>query len=134
MPYNSCRTCLTYHMLSISCHIMPLVINSPRGGYSHTHKHTHIQTSAQKQFYWNQYFLAFIFNTWNRPWCHHRASYFAMQEVRKFTQGTFFIFELMFMKKNKAFSWFKSMKQKEHLFIVFHGWLPDSLLHLHRPL
>ena len=28
MPYKSCRTCSTNHMGSISCHIMPLVINS----------------------------------------------------------------------------------------------------------
>ena len=35
-------------MGSISHHITPLAINSLGGGY--THKHTHIQTSTQKQF------------------------------------------------------------------------------------
>ena len=34
--YNSCRTCLSDHMRSISCHIMPLVINS-LGVDTHTH-------------------------------------------------------------------------------------------------
>ena len=36
LPYNSCRTCLTNHMGFISHHIMPLVINSFRGGHTHT--------------------------------------------------------------------------------------------------
>ena len=39
---NSYRTCLTNHMRSTSCHIMPLVINSLRHG--HTHTQTHIST------------------------------------------------------------------------------------------
>ena len=54
--HNSCRTCLTNRMESISCHIMPLVINSLRRGHTdtlalsplslshartHTHTHTH---------------------------------------------------------------------------------------------
>ena len=45
-------------MGSISHHIMPLVINSLKGGHTHTHRHTHththtqtqMQTSVQKQF------------------------------------------------------------------------------------
>ena len=37
---------------SYGVHIMPLVINSLRGGDTHTHTHTHtyIQTSTQNQF------------------------------------------------------------------------------------
>ena len=47
LPYNDYRTCLTNPMGSISCHIMPLVINSLGGG----HTQTHIQmSSAQEQF------------------------------------------------------------------------------------
>ena len=55
--------CLTNHMEFISCHIMPLVINSLGAHthtdtythththtHKHTHTHTHIQTSAHKQF------------------------------------------------------------------------------------
>ena len=39
MSYNSCRTCLTKHMRSMSCHIMPwpLGINSLRRGHTHAH-------------------------------------------------------------------------------------------------
>jgi len=33
------KTCLTNHKGSISHHIMPLVINSLRGGHTHTHTH-----------------------------------------------------------------------------------------------
>ena len=36
MPYNSCRTCLTNRMGSLSRHIMPLVINSLGRGQTHT--------------------------------------------------------------------------------------------------
>ena len=38
---NSCRTCLTNCMGSISCQIPPLAINSLEGGGTHTHAHTH---------------------------------------------------------------------------------------------
>ena len=41
---KSCRTCLTNHMKSIPYHIMPLVINSFRGRYTHTHARTHAHT------------------------------------------------------------------------------------------
>ena len=41
MPYNSCRTCLTNRMESISCHIMPLVTKSLGGGHTHTLANTH---------------------------------------------------------------------------------------------
>ena len=41
MPYNSCRTCLINHIGSISCHIIPLLINSLRGRDTHRHMHTH---------------------------------------------------------------------------------------------
>jgi len=44
------ETCLTNHKGSISHHIMPLVINSPTGG----HTHTHIQTSQTKAISRNQ--------------------------------------------------------------------------------
>ena len=46
VAYKSCRTCLTNRMGSISHHIMPLVINSPRGGYTYkyTYTYTHIHT------------------------------------------------------------------------------------------
>ena len=37
MPYNSCRTCLTNHIGSISCHIIPLVITSLGGRDTQTH-------------------------------------------------------------------------------------------------
>ena len=40
------KTCLTNHKGYISHHITPLVINSLRGG----HTHTSIQTSRTKQF------------------------------------------------------------------------------------
>ena len=52
LPYKSCRTCLPNHMGSISCYIMPLVINSLKGGdtharaRAHTHTHTHTRTNA----------------------------------------------------------------------------------------
>ena len=36
-------------MESISCHIMPLVINSLGGGHTHTHTHTQTQTQTQTQ-------------------------------------------------------------------------------------
>ena len=43
--YNcSYRACLTNRMGSISRHIMPLVINSLRGGHTHTHTHKHTHT------------------------------------------------------------------------------------------
>ena len=42
LPYNSFRTCLTNHVWSISCHIMPLVINGL--GHGQTHTQTHVQT------------------------------------------------------------------------------------------
>jgi len=35
------KTCLTNHKGSISHHIMPLVINSLRGGHTHTHTRTY---------------------------------------------------------------------------------------------
>ena len=43
LPYNSCRTCLTNCMGSISCYITPLVINSlgGRDTYKHTYRHLH---------------------------------------------------------------------------------------------
>ena len=37
--YNSCRTCLTNHTRSISCHITPLVINSLWRRHTHTNTH-----------------------------------------------------------------------------------------------
>ena len=40
LPYKSHTTYVTNHMRSISCHIMPLVINSLRGGHTHIHTHT----------------------------------------------------------------------------------------------
>ena len=47
--YNSCRTCSTNHIGSISCNIIPLVINNLRDG--HTHKCTHTHTDAHTQTY-----------------------------------------------------------------------------------
>ena len=44
--HNSCRTCLTNHMGSISRHIMPLVINSLGGGHTHINTHTDIRTET----------------------------------------------------------------------------------------
>ena len=43
---NSCRTCLTNRMGSISHHIMPLGINSLRHRHTHTHTHTHACTNT----------------------------------------------------------------------------------------
>ena len=51
---NSCRTCLTNCMRSLSRHIMPLVINSLGGGHTHkdthtkTHTHTHKNTHTHR--------------------------------------------------------------------------------------
>ena len=46
-----CRTCLANHMGFISRHIIPLVIYSLGGGYTHTRTrtrtHTHTQTHTQ---------------------------------------------------------------------------------------
>ena len=42
--YKSCKTCLTNHMGSISCHTMLLVINSLKGTHTHIHTHTHAHT------------------------------------------------------------------------------------------
>ena len=45
VAYDSCRTCLTNRMESISRHIIPTVINSLEGGY--TNKQTQTQTQTQ---------------------------------------------------------------------------------------
>ena len=46
---NSCRTCLTKRMESISRHITLLVINSLGGGDTHTQTHTHTHTHKRPQ-------------------------------------------------------------------------------------
>jgi len=40
------KTCLSNHKSSISHHITPLVIISLRGGYTHTHAHTHARKNT----------------------------------------------------------------------------------------
>ena len=42
LPYNSCRTCLTNCMRSISHHITLLVSNNLGHGHTHAHKRRHI--------------------------------------------------------------------------------------------
>ena len=56
LPYKSHKTYLTNHMESISCHIMPLVINNLRADthaniHTHTHtcKHTFMDRSNSKK-------------------------------------------------------------------------------------
>ena len=44
LSQNSCRTCLTNRMRSISRHIMPLVINSLGGGHIRTYTHINMHT------------------------------------------------------------------------------------------
>ena len=46
---NSCKTCLTNHMGSISYHITPLVINSLGGRHTHTHTHTRTHTHTHNK-------------------------------------------------------------------------------------
>ena len=51
LPYKSCRSCLANHIGSILHHITPLVINSLRGGDTHTHAHACIHTDTHKYTY-----------------------------------------------------------------------------------
>ena len=52
--YKVYRTCLTNHMVFMSCYIMLLDINSLGGGHTHTCAHMHMQVRnqlpRQKQF------------------------------------------------------------------------------------
>ena len=47
--HEGCRTCLTNHMGSTTCHIMLLAINS-LGVYTHTHRHTHTNFLHKSNF------------------------------------------------------------------------------------
>ena len=47
--FNSCRTCITNHLGSISPHIMPPVINSIGGRHTHANTHIYIHTDVRTE-------------------------------------------------------------------------------------